>query len=118
MKARLVVLPIMLVFILSITVPGQGARGALPSGSRHIVYGDVKVSQGQAGTEKPISLDLTLYNEYGNVIARQRIQRNGRYRFIDIQDGRYYIVIEFEGTEIDRFTVDFSSPYKSDLQKD
>ena len=35
-----------------------------------------------------------------------------------IPDGRYYIVIEYEGTELDRFIVDFSSQYKSDLQKD
>jgi tetratricopeptide (TPR) repeat protein len=51
-------------------------------------------------------------------MSRQRVQSNGRYRFIDLPDGRYYIVVEYEGTELDRFTVDFSSQYKSDLQKD
>ncbi|HJX93867.1 MAG TPA: tetratricopeptide repeat protein [Pyrinomonadaceae bacterium] len=96
----------------------QGGRGAAPSSSRHIIYGDVKVQQGQGGTEKPISLDLTLYTEYGNPVARQRVQSNGRYRFIDLQDGRYYVLIEYEGSELDRFTVDFSSQYKSDLQRD
>jgi tetratricopeptide (TPR) repeat protein len=46
------------------------------------------------------------------------VQSNGRYRFIDIPDGRYYIVIAYEGTELDRFSVDFSSQFKSDLQRD
>ena len=119
MKTRFAILPLLLVFIFCTLAVGQGGRGSLPSSSsRHIIYGDVKVDQGQAGIDKPISLDLTLYNEYGNALARQRVQSNGRYRFIDLQDGRYYIVVEYEGTELDRFTVDFSSQYKSDLQKD
>jgi tetratricopeptide (TPR) repeat protein len=109
---------LLLVFLFCTYAVGQGERGAAASGSRHIVYGDVKVDQSQGGTDKPITLEFTLYNEYGNALARQRVQSNGRYRFIDIQDGRYYITIEYEGTELDRFIVDFSSSHKSDMQKD
>lgn len=118
MRTKSVVLSLILVFICSAYAVGQGGRGAPPSGSRHIVYGDIKIDQTQSGTDKPITLELTLYNEYGNALARQRVQSNGRYRFIDITDGRYYITIEYEGTELDRFIVDFSSQHKSDLQKD
>jgi tetratricopeptide (TPR) repeat protein len=113
-----VLIPLILTLAASYGESNQGGRGAAPTSSRHIIYGDVKVQQGQGGTEKPISLDLTLYTEYGNPVARQRVQSNGRYRFIDLQDGRYYLVIEYEGSELDRFTVDFSSQYKSDLQRD
>src|SRR5689334_20905633 len=94
---------------------GRGAAGG--SGTRHMVYGDVKVTQGDA-SDKPISLEIILFNEYGNVYARQRVQSNGRYRFIDIPDGRYYIVVEYENAELDRFIVDFSSQFKSDMQRD
>ncbi|PWT96417.1 MAG: hypothetical protein C5B55_00020 [Blastocatellia bacterium] len=97
---------------------GQGRRGESTSNSRHIVYGDIKVDQSQLGSEKPITLDVTLFNEYGNALSKQRVQSNGRYRFIDLQDGRYYIVIEYESMELDRFTIDFSSQYKSDIQHD
>lgn len=97
---------------------GQGGRGNPANTSRHIVYGDIKVDQSPGGNDKPLSLEFTLFNEYGNAISKQRVQTNGRYRFIDIPDGRYYIVIEYEGTELDRFTVDFSSQFKSDMQKD
>ena len=96
----------------------QGQRGITPrAGGTHYVYGDIKVNQGQA-TGKPISLDLILFNEYGNAISRQRVSSNGRYRFIDLADGRYYIVVEFEGAEITRINVDFSSPLKTDVQQD
>ncbi|HJP95650.1 MAG TPA: tetratricopeptide repeat protein [Pyrinomonadaceae bacterium] len=118
MRIRLPILSLLLILTASSYAVCQGGRGAAASNSRHIVYGDIKVDQGQAGIDKPILLDLTLFNEYGNAISRQRVQSNGRYRFLDLQDGRYYIVIEYEGAELDRFTVDFSSQYKSDLQKD
>jgi tetratricopeptide (TPR) repeat protein len=118
MQTKYVSVSLLLVFLLCTHVAGQGERGNPASGTRHIVYGDVKVAQSQGGADKPITLELTLYNEYGNALARQRVQSNGRYRFIDIQDGRYYITIEYEGTELDRFIVDFSSQHKSDIQKD
>jgi tetratricopeptide (TPR) repeat protein len=116
MQTKYASVSLVLVFLFCTHVIGQGERGASASGSRHIVYGDIKVEQG--GTDKPITLELTLFNEYGNALARQRVQSNGRYRFIDIQDGRYYITIEYEGTELDRFIVDFSSSHKSDMQRD
>jgi tetratricopeptide (TPR) repeat protein len=118
MRAQHVSVSAILIFIVSIAVAGQGGRGAAAANTKHIVYGDVKVQQAQNSNDKPISLDLTLYNEFGNAQAQQRIQSNGRYRFMDLNDGRYYIVVEYEGVELDRFTVDFSSQYKSDLQKD
>src|SRR6185369_4156460 len=86
------------------------------TGAKHQVFGDVKVEAGP--DDKPIMLDFILFNEYGNQLFNQRISSNGRYRFNDIVDGRYYIVVQYEGTEIERFIVDFSSPIKSDMQKD
>ena len=118
MQMKFATLSLLLVFALSSYALGQGGRGAAPSGSRHIVYGDIKVDQSQPGADKPISLDIILYNEFSNAMSRQRVQSNGRYRFIDLPDGRYYIVVEYEGAELDRFVVDFSSQYKSDMQKD
>ena len=88
----------------------------MTTGAKHQVFGDVKVDTGP--TDKPIMLDFILFNEYGNQLFTQRISNNGRYRFNDINDGRYYVVVQFEGAEIERFIVDFSSPIKSDMQKD
>jgi tetratricopeptide (TPR) repeat protein len=118
MRTKSIILFIALVFTLPVVGFAQGGRGAAASNTKHIVYGDVKVAVAPDVADKPISLEIILYNEFGNEFARQRIQSNGRYRFIDIGDGRYYIVVQYEGQELDRFTVDFSSQYKSDLQKD
>jgi len=118
MQTKYASVSLVLVLLFCTHVTGQGERGNPASSARHIVYGDVKVAQDPGSTDKPITLEITLFNEYGNALARQRVQSNGRYRFIDIQDGRYYITIEYEGTELDRFIVDFSSQHKSDMQKD
>jgi cytochrome c-type biogenesis protein CcmH/NrfG len=115
-KLILMTMSIFISLLCVASVVAQGGRG-VPAG-HHIVYGDVKVDQSQADAGKPISLDIALFTEYGNAISRQRVQSNGRYRFIDLADGRYYIVVEFEGTELTRFTVDFSSPVKTDTQQD
>ena len=95
---------------------GQGGRGT-PAG-HHVVYGNIKVDESQANGGKPISLDVILFNEYGNAVSRQRVSSNGRYRFIDLADGRYYVVVEFENSELTRVSVDFSSPVKTDLEQD
>jgi len=111
-------LSVVLTLICASSVLAQGAKGSVASGGHHIVYGDIKVEQSQITAGKPLSLDVILFNEYGNVISRQRVSSNGRYRFIDLADGRYYIVVEFENTEVTRVNVDFSSPIKSDQQQD
>jgi tetratricopeptide (TPR) repeat protein len=109
---------LVLFIVLFAAMEAQGQRG-IPArtGCTHTVYGDVKVNENQTGG-KPISLDLILFNQYGNPISRQRISSNGRYRFIDLADGRYYIVVEFESSEVARINVDFSSPVKTDSQQD
>ena len=113
---KLTVLSVVLVFSIAASVAAQGGRGT-PAG-HHIVYGNIKVDESQANGGKPISLDVILLNEFGNALARQRVSSNGRYRFIDLAEGRYYVVVEFENSELTRVSVDFSSPIKTDLKQD
>jgi tetratricopeptide (TPR) repeat protein len=105
-----------LILLFAATIAAQGGRGT-PAG-HHIVYGNIKVDESQANGGKPISLDVILLNDYGNILARQRVSSNGRYRFIDLAEGRYYVVVEFENSELTRVSVDFSSPLKTDLEQD
>src|SRR5678815_1967447 len=90
MQAKAVVLTVVLILLFHVSVAAQGGRGSAASNVKHIVYGDIKVAQAPGADDKPLSLEILLFNEYGNQIANQRIQSNGRYRFIDIADGRYY----------------------------
>jgi tetratricopeptide (TPR) repeat protein len=117
MKPITLSLLLILLLAASVVVLGQRGIGPRPPGS-HIVYGDIKIDESQGGGQKAMSLELTLYNEFGNIIARQTVQGNGRYRFIDLANGRYYIVVEAENTEITRFNVDFSSTVKTDVRQD
>lgn len=93
-------------------------RGAVRTGGNNIVYGDIKVQEDQTSSPKPLALDILLYTEAGNLVSRQTVQSNGRYRFVNLTDGRYQIVVEVENNEVARFPVDFSSPFKNEIRQD
>lgn len=80
------------------TTSGSTQRG-------YLLYGDVKVDESKVPGAKPMMLDLILYTKGNQVVARQRIGPNGRYRFMDIFEGDYWLVLELEGTEVVRDSV-------------
>src|ERR1043165_3758716 len=84
----------------------------------HTLFGDIKVDESRAGGLKPLSLHVLLYTESGNLLFRQTVASNGRYRFIDLHNGRYDIVVEVENIEVARVHVSVSSPFKTDVRQD
>ena len=108
---------VILLLLWTVLTAAQGGKGGATAGS-HILWGDVRIDQNEPIGGKPVAIDVILFNEYGNTISRQRVSGNGRYRFINLADGRYYVVVEFENTEVTRFNIDFSSPVKPDQQQD
>ena len=84
----------------------------------HTLFGDIKVDESQASGSKPLSLHVVLYSESGDLILRQIVPINGRYRFLNLRDGRYDVVIEVENVEITRVRVYVSSPFKTDFRQD
>ena len=109
---------VILFLLCAVPIAAQGGRGGVATGGHHILYGDVRIDTNEPIGGKPVAIDVILFNEYGNTISRQKVSGNGRYRFIDLADGRYYVVVEFENAEVTRFNVDFSSPVKTDQQQD
>jgi tetratricopeptide (TPR) repeat protein len=84
-----------------------------------MITGDVRVDDSQAADEqKPAMLDVILYTKGDQVYARQRIAPNGRYRFMDVFDGDYYIAIEVENKEIARVSVFISTTSPMELKQD
>jgi tetratricopeptide (TPR) repeat protein len=84
-----------------------------------IIYGDVRVEGSQApDAQKPTVLDLILYTNGNQVYGRQRISPNGRYRFNDVFDGDYYIVVEIENQEVGRFPVLISTTSPTEIKQD
>ena len=86
----------------------QGVGSTSRSGSTQhgfLVYGDVKILDAEFVKDVPMILDLILYTKGMQVTARQRINPNGRYRFMDIYDGDYWLVVESDGVEVMRESI-------------
>jgi Tfp pilus assembly protein PilF len=83
----------------------------------HMLYGDFRVDESKATGHKPLSFDLILYTA-GRVVARQTVGNNSRYRFLDLSNGDYEIVVEVENNEVARIRVQISAVFKTDIQQD
>lgn len=107
-----------LILLLAIFVVTSPAHSALAQGGKHVLYGDVKVDESKAAGAKPLSYDLILY--LGSIIIhRQSVSSEGRYRFIDLTNGYYDLVVELEGSEIARMRVEINSPrINTDFRQD
>ena len=85
----------------------------------HVLFGDVKVDDSKVGgTSSPMAFHIILYTTTGNVLDRQVVPNNGRYRFSNVRNGEYDVGIEIDGTEIGRVRVIVQSIYKTDFQQD
>ncbi|MDQ3918714.1 MAG: tetratricopeptide repeat protein [Acidobacteriota bacterium] len=95
------------------------ARAAAQGGD-HTLWGDLKVDESKAEGLKPISFDIALYTDNGNLIGRQTVSNRGRYRFLNLPNGNYDLVVEVDGEEVARMRVRIvgSGATKSDYQQD
>src|SRR5258705_480794 len=66
-----------LVFLLVSLVAGQAGTG-------HTIFGDFKVDESQASPNISRTYQLLLYNTIGNLMDRQSITSNGRFRFFNL----------------------------------
>jgi tetratricopeptide (TPR) repeat protein len=88
--------------------------------STQTLFGDFKVNEiGVDALTKPLSYQLILYADTGVIAARQTISNGGRYRFMNLPNGVFYLAVEHENAEIARFRVELlRSYYKSDFRQD
>jgi tetratricopeptide (TPR) repeat protein len=85
----------------------------------HTLYGDIKVEAGPGDESvKPLSLEVQLYIINGTLIGRQTASANGRYRFMDLANGEYDVVVLSENTEVARLRVRVQAAYKNDFRQD
>ncbi|MEK6335308.1 MAG: tetratricopeptide repeat protein [Acidobacteriota bacterium] len=84
----------------------------------HKLFGDLKVDESQTSERLPISYEVLLYTYSGNLIGRLSIPNRGRYQFLSLADGEYYIAVEVENKEITRVRVSIFSPFRTDFRKD
>ena len=93
-------------------------QNGIRTGGNNIVYGDIKVHEGTTTAGKPLTLDILLYTEAGELVFRQTVSSNGRYRFTNLTEGRFQIAVEVENNEVARFKIDLSSPLKHEIRQD
>jgi Tfp pilus assembly protein PilF len=82
----------------------QRATPASRSGG-FTLFGDVEVSGEGTGEGKLLTFDLLLYTRSGVLLDRQKVGNKGRYRFLNVPQGEYDLVFEFENTEVARTQV-------------
>ncbi|MDQ2855058.1 MAG: tetratricopeptide repeat protein [Acidobacteriota bacterium] len=90
-------------------------------GGQSVIYGDVTVKEDTAPGSKANSYEINLYARAsgGAVVARQTVSANGRYRFNNLLDGDYEIVVLFENNEVTRISVQVNAPiYPTDVRQD
>lgn len=107
---RLLVLSFLLILSLSSSSFGQGGG--------HILYGDMKVDESKAAGVTRLSYDVILYTLGRQVVARQTVTSNGRYRFNNLPSGVYDLAVEYENNEVARIRVELVSPLPTDLRQD
>jgi tetratricopeptide (TPR) repeat protein len=95
-----------------------GVKSVAGQAGNHTLLGDIKIDESQVKHSKPITLQVALYQEGGNLLSRQAVPGNGRYRFLNLRDGRYEVVVEVENVEKARVLVHIRSPFKTDFRQD
>lgn len=96
----------------------QVSPAAGQAGSGHTIFGDFKVDESQASPDVSRTYQVLLYNTIGNVMDRQVITNNGRFRFFNVGNGEYVLVVEFESTEVARIPIRLSYPQRTDVRQD
>jgi len=93
--------------------------GAMRERGPHTLYGDIKVeTEPGSESQKPLSLEIQLYIINGTLIDRTTVSSNGRYRFMDLPNGEYDVVVMQENTEVARMRVRVQAVYKNDFRQD
>ena len=100
------------VFLIVQTIPAAGQAGG------HTLFGDLKVDEKNVDGVAPLSFDILLYTEGGTLLGRQTVTNNSRYRFLNVANGRYDVVVEVEGLEVARVRVFVQSAIKTDFRQD
>jgi cytochrome c-type biogenesis protein CcmH/NrfG len=92
--------------------PGAGTR------RNFTLYGDLKVEDSPSDSQATTMFDVILYTRGNEPFARQRVGNGGRYRFNNIYNGDYYLVVELENVEVARIPLLISENAVEHIKQD
>ena len=84
--------------------------------SGNTLFGDFKIDK--ADNTKPVIFYVILYAPNRVIVGKQTVMNNGRYRFLNVQNGEYYIAVEVENQEITRIPILISEVRSTDVRQD
>jgi tetratricopeptide (TPR) repeat protein len=114
---RSLLLAALFIFALNATALAQRVGVDISNGP-HTLFGDIKAEGLDAAGTKAPSFEVVLYTLSGGVISRQTVPNNGRYRFMDLNNGHYVVAVSVENQEVARVRVHVESLYKTDFRQD
>lgn len=110
---------IILLLVLSFCAVASAQIEPIRERGVHTLYGDITVETEPGGdSKKPLALEVQLYIINGTLIGRQTVGANGRYRFMELRNGEYDVVVLSENLEVARVRVRVESVYKNDFRQD
>jgi len=116
---RLLRFAIILVLVSSFCAVATAQIDPIRERGIHTLFGDIRVETEPGNdSKKPLSLEVQLYIINGTLIGRQTVGANGRYRFMELRNGEYDVVVLSENLEVARVRVRVESVYKTDFRQD
>ena len=99
--------------------PAQIHTGRTAAGGEgNTLFGDLKVDDSQTSATASQTYHVILYNNANVVLQRQAISNGGRFRFLNVPNGEYYLVVEVDGTEAARMHLRLDEPVATDVRQD
>ena len=110
--------PVFLAALFSALVVSASPAGLAQVGGGHMLFGDFKVDDSKVSGPKPGTFHILLYTRGGRLVSRDVVSNNGRYRFFEVVNGDYDIVVEVESQEVARVQVTLADVRRTDIRKD
>lgn len=110
----------LIVACFSISASAQRGGGTtsspIPFGDGHMIFGDLKIV-GSGAEAEAATFQVVLYAGV-NIVQRQPVSKDGRFRFMGIPNGEYALAVEYDGREVYRDPFRLAERQKTDIRKD
>lgn len=90
----------------------------MAQGRGNILFGDFRVDGAASGEIKPEIFHIILNSIEAQIVQRTPVSNGGRYRFDNVPNGQYDLVVELEGREVARMRIVISELRRTDVRRD
>lgn len=108
----------LLAMLIVLVLLGSVPRAAAQQGGGHTLFGDFKIDDIESSGVRPQTFFILLYSVSGKLLSRTTVGNPGRYRFNDVANGEYDLVVESETQEAVRVRVMLMERSKTDVRRD